>query len=330
MKWLLLTGIGNPGDEWAKLGVAELIRSVDPKARLWEVDKLVDDIKSPLPVDNVVFCGQPLVWSHATHDTTKIQWWGPLNGWMSQKCRLILAGFGTYLKIPQHTASPLASPEFCNQDRVMPDLKKLFSQSKAAYCRESLSKTLFNPPVMNSACPSVFAGRHFKTSRDLDLCSFMPNGAHYAGFDKARHEAWVAKRGMIAAILRDAGFVFMAHDAQEEHHGLAELGWPKDRLVSFKGDAAAFLAVYARGRRYFGNRIHGGIVSRGFGSQVLVCGYDSRLRAITDLGGDAILPESINADFVRSWLSKPMAHAPVNLEKLFREQQEFFRSCLAK
>ena len=55
----------------------------------------------PFTVGYIVICGMPLLWSHLDHGqpcnpTVSNHAWGPVQDWMLDKSRLILAGYGSY------------------------------------------------------------------------------------------------------------------------------------------------------------------------------------------------------------------------------------------
>jgi hypothetical protein len=54
---------------------------------------------------------------------------------------------------------------------------------------------------------------------------------------------------------------------------------------------------------FFGNRVHGCIVSRANGADVISCGYDSRQEAVKISGAKAFLPSNIDLNLISKWAS---------------------------
>jgi hypothetical protein len=142
----------------------------------------------------------------------------------------------------------------------------------------------------------------------------------------------------LARYLLDRGFKFMAHNSDEFDYAMI-LGWIEDDIILFGGGAGVarkeeskaaqeFLSYYARARSYIGNRIHGGIVARSFGANVLCIGYDTRLRAVEDVGGVICTPKTFRPQLFRNWLADKPLFPP--MAQWFRDQQAIFKKVMAE
>lgn len=341
MKWLLITNFGNPGDEFARTGVEEIIRAVDT-APVFEIVRRdtpsgCDEIPIHVPrdYDVAVVCSMPGFWSYlengkpnsaVNHHAFEVY----SKGYLSRK-PLIVAGFGCYLTYKRF---PLEL-NIDRRDYVVPMFLKMLKQCRVAYARERTGASIFGVPW--HPCPSVFAGKRLARARDLNLCNFMPEGAHYPWMDPWEAAAMQDLAPKLARYLLDQGYKFMAHKPEEFDYAIM-LGWAEEDIICFHGglltpraaeDEAAkrFLRYYSRARSYIGNRIHGGIVARGFGASVLCVGYDSRLRAVEDVGGVICTPRTFRPQFFRAWLRDESLEPP--LEKWFRDQCEVFRKAIS-
>jgi hypothetical protein len=102
MKILLITtgGNKNPGDQFIRLGVESLIRSVCPPGalphELVRIDKESDEIGIEQPFDRAILCGMPLWWNNEVSVSQEIGWWGPImDGWVSvEKRKFLVLGAG--------------------------------------------------------------------------------------------------------------------------------------------------------------------------------------------------------------------------------------------
>jgi hypothetical protein len=320
MRWLLVSGFDNPGDEWARIGLIDLIRAADPDAKFTEIDKLNEEVLTPIPCDRVVFCGQPLVWAHKNSTTLDIAWWEPINTWMADDAKLILAGFGVFLQYDKDGA-----PTIKRRDEVVRGLCGLFLKARACYCRSNIIRQVVDWdefPV--HLCPSVFAGRYMERRRDRKLCNFMPGGTHYPNLDPERATQWESKEQGAMKIMREEGFYLMAHSKVECDMAHDKFNWPEDRVIPYTGDPLSMLAEYSRGSKYFGNRVHGAIVSRSFGADVRLCASDTRLEDVKYAGGDACLPEQLDLDELREWAAAEPEYNPLDLGAEFEVQKAIY------
>ena len=69
--------------------------------------------------------------------------------------------------------------------------------------------------------------------------------------------------------------------------------------------------------KFFGNRVHGCIVARGVGADVISCGYDSRQEAVRQSGARVVLPSELDLDKLDTWCSSKDKGEPFDLEREF-------------
>lgn len=318
MKWLLITNNSNPGDIWVRLGIQSIIRHFDnnPTWLIRERDfrhgdkhKGLTEPKEKLEFDYSVVCGMPLVWSHLEPDgqksnTIQHKSWIPLTTWLKPE-KMIIAGFGVFLLCPHG----LDEYQMVDQLEVLHAIQELFDKCLLVYSRSPFSRVLFRN-VASLHCPSVLAVKP-AGRRDLKLCNFMPGGGHYPHLAPNAAEAMTLQMPSLARKLLSAGFHFVAHTEAERELAL-ELGWEKGKIFAWKPDGTGdkLLEVYGRCAKYFGNRIHGAIVSRAVGAEVMVVGYDTRLAAVKYMGGQICTPFTIPK--LDSWISSQPKPLPYN------------------
>jgi hypothetical protein len=320
------------------MGVKEIIESVDPSPVFETVrrdappDCQEAAFHLPREYDVAVVCSMPGFWSYpgnnaVSHHAFDIY----TNGYLSKK-PLIMAGFGCYLTYKRFPVEVNIE----RRDYVVPAFLRMLKGCSAAYSRERTGATLFGVPW--HPCPSVFAGMLLACPRDLDLCNFMPRGAHYPWMDPREADRMDETAPKLARYLQERGFKFMAHCPEEFDYAIM-LGWAEDDVILFHGDqwksraeeskaAQEFLSYYARARSYIGNRIHGGIVARSFGAKVLCIGYDTRLRAVEDIGGVICTPKTFRPQLFRNWLADKPLFPP--MAQWFRDQQAIFKKVMAE
>lgn len=317
MRWLLLTGTDNPGDVWARFGIIELIRTVDADARFTEINKLSDAPTHDFGCERVVFCGQPLLWSHASHNTTQAEWWEFLNH-PDILPKLIIAGFGICYGCDMEG-------NIVTQDRetTLEEVRKLLASCRAAYCRSSLGVDEL-PGVPVHPCPSIFAGRWLQRKRTTKLCNFMHNGGHNWGLSEDQMNAWMELAPHLSHILMDRGFQFICHHQSEWEMAVDIYGWPEDRIIKPSSNPMETLWHYSKATHYFGNRVHGGIVARSFGADSIVVGLDSRRLAAKQVGAKALIPSEIGLDGIARWAQEDAQYQPLQLDLLARQQLKYF------
>lgn len=327
MRWLLITNNGNPGDIWVRLGCESIIRDLDPKPvfiirerdyRKGDPHNGLTEPEGDIEFDYSVICGMPLLWSHKepsgeVSSTVQHKSWHPITTWLSTRDRMIIAGFGIFLLCPDG----VEQFKFLDQDKLVPEIEKLFSRCRLVYSRSPLAKTIFNGAVNMLACPSVLALPKLNKPPDLKLCNFMPGGSHYPHLAPEAAGVMELKMPAMARQLIEEDFWFVAHN-EAERKLAAHLGWPRDRTFVWhhNGDGDRLLDVYARCCKYIGNRIHGGIMSRAAGADVVVIGYDTRLADVYAMGGQVFTPFTIPD--LTLWIKSPSRHVEFDVNLIRR------------
>jgi len=309
MKWLLISNNGNPGDIWVRLGIQQIIQRLDPEPKFLvrerdyrKVDPyggLTEPVE-PLEFDHSVICGMPLLWYHKEpsgeiSSTTQHASWVPLTGWCSSNGRMIIAGFGILLFCPENQHQWSAPDK-----KVIDALSRFFKKCRLVYSRSPIVSNFF-PNVYWLHCPSVLALPQGK-EKDLKLANFMPGGGHYPGMAPKAAKKMEQMMPDLAKRLIDEGYHFAAHRNAERDLAL-DLGWPADRIFTWRS-GGKLLEVYARCSKYFGNRIHGAIMSRAGGAEVTVIGYDTRLSTCAAMGCYTFTPLEF-PDVFKHWISAP-------------------------
>jgi hypothetical protein len=77
LKWLLQSPAGkNPGDDFIRIGVTNLVREVDPDAQVAIIDKMErGQWIEPIRFDKAVWCGGPAFWSSERNGCWDMDWW---------------------------------------------------------------------------------------------------------------------------------------------------------------------------------------------------------------------------------------------------------------
>lgn len=293
MRWLLFTTIGaNPGDEFARIGLIDIIRPLDPDATFRCIDKHTQAIANPPPCDAVVVCGMPLFWSFGVDRCHQEGWWGALVA-LANRVPTLLAGVGSF--------APWSCPV-----QSMADARTLRREARRMWeaCASfgwfrdwvAVNMTSVQAPVL--PCPSVFAIAPHDRPRTLRLFNAMPDGAHYAQYNLREARRWADSVRQHSDRLRAAGFEFIAHH-DSEHRLAVELGWPVESIHVSGRDPLNLLDLYARCDLYVGNRVHGAIVAAAAGARSLCIGYDSRLDAVHEAGGWACSPSQASGGIDR-------------------------------
>lgn len=300
MKWILVTtnpaphlpgtnhphGAGwNVGDCFARLGVEQIVREVDPEAVFGIVN--MDDARSittPQPFDRAIFAGRPMFWKGCeTHPL----WTELLNGWLCKEPRKVLAlGVGDCFALPTPEAELLRLYELARR-RVYELTVR--SRTRAPF----------------GACPATWVLLDRPEVPTLKLSNLMKRGAHYPDFDLPAAAAWEAKLVSTAAMLRAADFYFVAHTLEEARLA-AELGWSSARIL-LATTISSYLAIYSRALVYYGNRIHGALVLASRPATAVAVGLDSRIFApaachlpITFAGLQPRIPDPESGDAMAS------------------------------
>lgn len=286
MKWLLITTLGtNPGDEFARIGVQNLIRGVDPSPEFDLLNKENPDHYTQRPFDRAIVCGMPLWWSTPEQDNYDIWWWDKIfNGWIAEDRRkFMILGAGHVVldrieKFSKYTAS----------------IDYAIRKSWAVSVREPV---LDDPRIVDSVCPSAFSIQ--KQSSTFNLCNLMENGGHFPY--PSEQTEWLKKEEAIVELLHASGYKFVAHN-DAEHRLAHSIGWSDWSIFRFD-TPEEYLSLYSRSLRYFGNRLHGAAVCAAMGIPTWGVAYDSRIGMVKRLGGHAEKPSEIRLDQLQLWLT---------------------------
>lgn len=318
MKWALVTTVGrNPGDDFIRVGVKKLIEAVDDNPSYVLIDKeKPKQWKNPVKFDKAVWCGMPLFWSIPPSSSYNILWSPLINGWISErKNDFMIMGAGS----------------FCTwgKDKKVYRGKKLKEWSKKVYDRSYLITvrdpvaneiTGLDMPVMT--CPAVFATMGL-TDKKRNLVNLMPAGGHYKIFHRKEADIWSNKLATVAEVLKD--WTFISHNPREtafaDRYGFRD-------VIEFKNAERGvidLLRVYSGCNRYFGNRVHGGIVSRGVNADVRSVGYDSRQEAVKLAGGNCYLPSEVNIDELKEWGEGDKVENDYDLDGEFKKQVKLMK-----
>jgi hypothetical protein len=276
MKILLITTgqNKNPGDQFIRLGVEQVIRAVWPAGQLppelIRVDKESDDIGAEREFDRAILCGMPLWWNNRVSKSQDIGWWGPLvRGWISaERRKFLVLGAGPVVG----SEGILDSVEF--RDAVEETCERAWAVTTRQFLPHLLPMDC--PMPQESICPAAFAVQH-ADHRWRRLVNLMPDGAHDSHFDEAAAAEWRRRLPDIAASLQGS-FDFVAHRPDEV--ALAQvLGWTSDR-IHYCQTPEALLRLYAETKTFFGNRLHGAMAAAVSGAVSCAVGYDSRLEML--------------------------------------------------
>ena len=269
---LITTGQNNnPGDQFIRLGVETLIRSVWPHDQsppeLIRVDKESDEISQPQFFDRAIVCGMPLWWNNDVSTSQSIGWWGPLfRGWIAEDRRkLLVLGAGPVVG----KAGLKDDLEFFNA---------VEETTQRAWCVTSRQPLPVPAPgVLDSICPATFAAQYCEAPT-RKLCNLMPAGSHDEHFDPEAAAEWKRRLPDVSQALLEGGFEFIAH-SEDEYKLAYKLGWPADRIL-FPTTPEQYLKAYAETKVFFGNRLHGAMMAATSGGVAVAVGYDSRMEML--------------------------------------------------
>lgn len=307
MKWTLITTRHtNPGDEFARIGVQNLIRSVDDNPEFDLLNKENPEHWNEREFDRCIYAGMPLWWSMEGNECQDIFWWGPLiRGWPTQDPRkfMVLGSGSVYVDKINDT------------NRYMSAILETMERSWAVTTRNSVFD---HPGIVDSICPAAFAIETPSMARPFKLCNLMPDGGHFPHND-FELDHWDALLPQAVELLLQAEFKFIAHTTGERDYALS-LGWTRDNIFFFE-TAEEYLAIYRQAIAYFGNRLHGGAVCASIGAHTWCVTHDSRLQFVKRLGALTTRPSEINSAHLKNWVQNPQNHG-------LRERNtgyEFFR-----
>lgn len=288
MKILLFTTgkNDNPGDQFIRLGVQNLVNSVRDDVVFERVNKEdPDDYLRERPFDKVILCGMPLWWDNPVNYSADIHWWEPLmRGWLSERKEdFLILGAGSV--VGNH---PFNAPRFAAAvDECV----------ERAFAVVTRNKVMDHPALIDSICPAAFStfgpdippneGRHLKA------CNLMPSGAHDAHLNEHEAKWWREKvLPSLAPKLLSRGFLFCAHD-QVEYDMARSLGWSDPRLFDTPEENLAF---YRQAKIYVGNRLHAGVVVAASGGSASVVGYDSRTEMVKPFTSAVFHPSDFSSE----------------------------------
>jgi hypothetical protein len=300
MRWLLITNEGNPGDDWARMGTVELVVAADPSAQIRFHRREIDGWANP-PTDDsfdrAVVCGMPLAWASPYHNHTLDPGWQHYRRWAP---RMVLAGFGIY-----QTFSPDGKGVTAMPDPIRREAANLIRSCRGVFSRSKHVQDILGTPAQWLGCPSMIAPHKPMIGLGrIKICSMMPDGAHYGCLDAQRAASWRALAEPVSELLIKQGFWFAAH-SQAEREFAWRLGFDPHRVLFFPGDPGRLLGCYAQADVYVGNRVHGALVTCGFGRPALCVGYDSRLLEVDAAGGYGRLPDQFSVRQLEEFLAHP-------------------------
>lgn len=303
MKWLLITTTENrnTGDELIRIGVQNLIREVDPSPEF----TLLDKEKWPeqeLQFDKCVLCGMPLFWNSSFSHSQLAGWWGAIfNGWVTKnRNNFLILGAGDVV------SSPPSNP-FLYGCAIQEAVDKSFAVTTRNFVSDHRG-------LIESICPAAFAVKS-SVEPKLMLCNFMPHGAHDRYFNEHESDIWIKKTKELSDYCMQNNFRFIEHCPNSYNENGRELGWPEERIIRFN-TAEEYLPVYAQTSCFFGNRLHGALVTAAIGRPAIGVGYESRLKMVSKVGGMARYPSEIttkDVDFLVE-LSKKPTNVPAIVE----------------
>lgn len=313
MKWCIITTIGkNPGDEFIRIGVENIIREVDKNAEICLVDKETSDIFNNHNFDKCILAGMPVFWSFYDNNFWEIGWWKPIaEHYSADKNKFMIMGAGSF----QNWKDPTIG---LHHKKYNSEIKNISERSWKLILRDKVPNDLtgFNFDVLT--CPAVFSTKKYKKTSDIKLCNLMPHGSHYANYDLSEYQQWTSKVKQLTPVLQNAGFTFIAHSSTEAAFA-QQVGW-KD-IITYNGDPGSLLPHYKNCVKYFGNRVHGCIVAKGVNADVLSCGYDSRQEAVKHSGATCLLPSQIDITQIEKWVDRDLDQPIFEFEKEFEQQK---------
>jgi len=297
MRWLLITTIGkNPGDEWIRIGIQNVIREVDPESEYILIDKeSPSNRKTQVEFDKCIWCGMPVFWSQGENQNCRISWWQELMlAWPSErKNDFMVLGAGSFFPWGRELKT------VSDKQQLIQSAEDVLQRSFCVTARDEIVPRVTQRPIPHIICPAVFSILDYRKSHELKLANIMPNGAHYTSFGPQEASIWNEKKQRISEILRDNGFVFVAHSLAEFQFA-QKFGWKK--IIPYNGDPHGLLEYYGRCGKYFGNRIHGAIVARGNDAETWSVGYDSRQEAVRLSGARVSRPSERESQDLRNWI----------------------------
>lgn len=317
MKWLLVTtnpvpnytpgplddGGWNIGDIFARIGTEQIIREVDPSA---EFDFLNvsshASITTPRTFDRCVLAGRPMFWRECEKHPL---WTHVLNGWAGADRRRIMAlGVGACYPLGEDPAH----------------LHRAIEAAAGQCWRVVLRFPCEAPLAVRSVCPATWVLLQREEEPRLKLCNFMVGGAHYPEFDPDEADIGKVMTPTWANLLRQRGFLFVAHNKQERKVA-TDLGWAPEQII-FAETVEPYLAAYAQASHYVGNRMHGAAILAGRNARAMAIGYDSRLGMVRRSGGAARTPREVNVAELEAFAETPAGVSDATRVRMIAEERE--------
>jgi len=322
MRWLLITTIGkNPGDEWIRIGIQNVIRQVDPDREYILLDKESPSMrKTQVTFDKCIWCGMPVFWSLGNNRNCNIDWWQELMlGWPSErKNDFMVLGAGSFLPWGKELET------VSDKQQLIQSAEDVLQRSFCVTARDEIVPRVTERPIPYIICPAVFSILDYKKYHELKLANIMPNGAHYTSFGPQEAAIWNEKKHRISDILRNNGFVFVAHSLAELQFA-QKCGWRK--IIPYNGDPYRLLEYYGRCGKFFGNRVHGAIVARGNDADTWSVGYDSRQEAVRLSGARVSRPSELDINEIEDWASRDIETEPFDMKSNFEKHVDIMRRC---
>jgi hypothetical protein len=306
MIYLLITTTGNKntGDELIRIGVQNLIKEIDSNAKFILFNKNNAEWNIP-DYDKAILCGMPLFFNNNVSTSQTIGWWGALfrQKRIRKKDFLCLGVGSAYEGI---------------KDKVMfgAAIQEALDNSYAVIDRDDTHT--FHPDVISSICPASFAVQEPKEPK-YKLCNLMFEGAHDRHFNLKEADIWKIHLQTIAEFCKLNDFYFIEHASKPHCEDGEKLGWSKDKIIRFN-TAEEYLDIYAQAECFFGNRLHGALVTASLGRPSLAIGYDSRIEMVKKIGGKVKLPSELELSDIKDLLKSP--HNPPSSPLIIKEEKE--------
>jgi hypothetical protein len=317
MKWCIITTkYKNPGDEFIRVGIENMIREVDSEAIIELVDKEAEDMFALHNFDKCILAGMPVFWSFHSNDFWNIKWWKPLIEYYSvDKNKFMVLGAGSFQNW-ENVTDGVNTYEYINQTNT------ISNQSWKITLRDNIPNVLANTSFDVLPCPAIFSTKNYEKTGDIKLCNLMPIGGHYTDFNVNQSRIWGSKVRDITKILQDNDFTFIAHNKQEEQFA-QYMNWKN--IIAYDGNPESLLQYYKNCVKYFGNRVHGAIVSRGVNADVLSCGFDSRQEAVKLTGATCLLPSQLGLTELEKWTTRNLNQPEFKFDDEYERQKNIIK-----
>lgn len=297
MNWLVISTIGkNPGDEFIRIGVENIIKMVDNSASGRVLDKETQSINKHIPFDKCIWAGMPVFWSLHNNSSWGVPWWNIMTrGWVSNnKNNFCVLGAGSFQDWTDINRG-------LHKEKMNNEATLLRERSHIVTVRDPVACNTTGVDFDTIVCPAILSTLNMDKTNSIKGCNLMPNGAHYSAFNDNEANIWRNKIKHISRSLLDNNYTFFAHNENEFNYA-TELGWKDKQIIRYNGNPYDMLAHYRNVDKFFGNRVHGCIVSRGAGADVMSCGYDTRQEAVRLSGARVFLPSEIDISLFEKWV----------------------------